>query len=109
MTEKFIYVTYIRTTAEKLWDALTKPEFNREYWFGSHQDCRWEQDANWELRRADGTLTDSGHVLEIDRPHRLVLSWRNEFRPELAAEGRNPRQLHPRAARRPHDQTDRHP
>jgi uncharacterized protein YndB with AHSA1/START domain len=87
MTERFIYVTYIRTTAEKLWDALTKPEFNREYWFGSHQDCRWEQDANWELRRADGTLTDSGRVLEIDPPHRLVLSWRNEFRPELAAEG----------------------
>ena len=60
MTEKFIYVTYIRTTAEKLWDALTKPEFTREYWFGSWQDCQWEPDAAWKLRFDDGTLTDSG-------------------------------------------------
>jgi uncharacterized protein YndB with AHSA1/START domain len=87
MTETFIYVTYIRTTAEKLWDALTKPEFTREYWFGSSQDCQWETDSAWKLVFADGTLTDSGRVLEIDRPNRLVLSWRNEFRPELAAEG----------------------
>ena len=27
---KFVYVIYIRTTAEKLWEALTKPEFNRK-------------------------------------------------------------------------------
>ncbi len=87
MTERFIYVTYIRTTAEKLWDALTKPEFTREYWFGSHQDCQWEPGAAWNLVLGDGTLTDRGRVLEIDRPNRLVLAWRNEFRPELAAEG----------------------
>ena len=31
---KFVYVTYIRTTPEKLWDALTKPEFTRQYWVG---------------------------------------------------------------------------
>ena len=31
---KFVYVTYIRTSAEKLWEALTKPEFTRQYWFG---------------------------------------------------------------------------
>jgi uncharacterized protein YndB with AHSA1/START domain len=35
----------------------------------------------------DGRVGDSGEVLEIDRPRRLVLSWRNEFKPELRAEG----------------------
>jgi uncharacterized protein YndB with AHSA1/START domain len=87
MTERFIYVTYIRTTADKLWDALTKPEFTREYWFGSHQDCAWEPDAAWNLAFADGTVTDRGRVLEIDRPNRLVLSWRHALRPELTEEG----------------------
>ena len=35
----------------------------------------------------DGMLTDSGEVLEIEPPRRPVLKWRNEFRPELKAEG----------------------
>ena len=32
--DRFVYVTFIRTSPEKLWDALTKPEFTRQYWFG---------------------------------------------------------------------------
>ena len=84
---KFVYVTYIRTTPEKLWEALTKPEFTRQYWFGVWQECSWEKGARWQLKRRDGTVADAGEVVEIDRPRLLVLSWRNEFRPELKAEG----------------------
>ncbi len=36
---------------------------------------------------ADGRIGDSGEVVEIDKPRRLVLRWRNEFLPELRAEG----------------------
>ncbi len=39
---KYVYVTYIRTTPQKLWDALTKPEFQKQYWFGMHQETDWE-------------------------------------------------------------------
>ncbi len=85
--DKFLYVTYIRTTPEKLWDALTKPEFTRAYWFGVSHECDWEVGSPWRLVFSDGRLADSGEVLEIDRPRRLVLSWRNEFRPEVKAEG----------------------
>ena len=43
---KFVYVTYIRTTPEKLWRALTAPEFTRQYWAGTWQDCTWEKGAS---------------------------------------------------------------
>lgn len=39
----FVYVTYIRTTPEKLWRALLDPEFTRQYWVGTWQDCTWQQ------------------------------------------------------------------
>ncbi len=87
MTERFVYVTYIRTTPEKLWDALLKPEFTRVYWYGIWQDCEWKKGASWKMMHPDGRVTDAGEVLEIEKPRRLVLKWRNEFRPELKAEG----------------------
>ena len=84
---KFVYVTYIRTTPEKLWRALTEPEITRQFFVETWQDCAWKKGASWRLIIPDGSVTDSGEVLEIDPPRRLVLSWRNEFKPELKGEG----------------------
>jgi uncharacterized protein YndB with AHSA1/START domain len=84
---RFVYITYIRTTPAKLWQALTDPEFTRLYWWGTTQDCGWTAGAPWRLSKADGSLMDSGEVLEIDPPRKLVLSWRNEFDPALREEG----------------------
>jgi uncharacterized protein YndB with AHSA1/START domain len=84
---QFVYVTYIRTTPEKLWQALTHPEFNRQFFFGTTQESEWKPGASWRLMIPDGRVADSGEVLEIDPPRRLVLKWRNEFMPELRAEG----------------------
>ncbi|MFZ5791791.1 MAG: SRPBCC family protein [Pseudomonadota bacterium] len=84
---RFVYVTYIRTTPEKLWDALLKPEFTRAYWFGIWQDCAWEKGASWKMMYPDGRVGDTGEVVEIERPKRLVLKWRHELRPELREEG----------------------
>ena len=39
---KFVYVTYITTTPEKLWQALTDPEFIRRFWFGVKAECDWK-------------------------------------------------------------------
>jgi uncharacterized protein YndB with AHSA1/START domain len=83
----FVYVSYIRTTPEKLWDALTDPAFTRNYWSGCWHDSTWEAGASWKLMIPDGRVGDSGEVLESDRPRRLVLRWRNQFIPELHDEG----------------------
>jgi uncharacterized protein YndB with AHSA1/START domain len=85
--DRFIYVTYIRTTQEKLWTALREPEFTRQYFFGAMLESDWKPDSAWRMVHPDGKVTDSGKVIEIDPPRRLVLSWRNEFMPELTAEG----------------------
>ena len=42
MSSKFVYVIYIRTTPEKLWEALTKPEFMRQYWYNAWAECDWK-------------------------------------------------------------------
>jgi uncharacterized protein YndB with AHSA1/START domain len=83
----FVYVTYIRTTQERLWAALTTPDFMKQYWFGMDFVTDWQQGSPWRLMFTDGRMADSGEILEIDPPNRLVLKWRNEFRPELTAEG----------------------
>jgi len=84
---RFVYVTYIRTTPEKLWQALLDPEFTRKYWVETWQECEWKQGASWRMMKPDGQVADSGEVLEIDPPRRLVLKWRNEFKPEMRVEG----------------------
>jgi uncharacterized protein YndB with AHSA1/START domain len=83
----YVYVTYIRTTPDKLWAALTKPEFTRQYWFGVTVESDWKAGSPWRMSYADGRVTDAGEILEADPPKRLVIKWRNEFKPELAAEG----------------------
>jgi len=84
---RFVYVTYIRTTPEKLWQALTRPEFTEQYWFGSRLESDWRSGSSWRLEFPDGRVADAGEVLEVDPPRRVVLRWRNEFRPELKADG----------------------
>jgi uncharacterized protein YndB with AHSA1/START domain len=83
----FIYVTFIRTTPEKLWAALTTSEFISQYWFGMNIESDWKVGSPWKLIYPDGRIADTGEILEFDPPRRLVLKWRNEFRPELKAEG----------------------
>ena len=84
---KFVYVTFIRTTPERLWDALTKPEFTRVYWYDMWQDCDWQEGSSWKMMFPDGRIADQGTILVSERPKRLVISWRNEWKPELKSEG----------------------
>ena len=84
----FIYVTYIRTTPEKLWSALTDDvEFMKRYWFGVHCESQWTAGAAWKMVSVDGSISDAGEILEAEPPKRLVIRWQHQKRPELKAEG----------------------
>ena len=83
----FVYVTYIRTTPEKLWSALTDMEFMRQYWFGVHCESGWTAGSPWKMVYPDGQVCDSGEIIESEPPRRLVIRWTHQLKPELKAEG----------------------
>jgi uncharacterized protein YndB with AHSA1/START domain len=84
----FIYVTYIRTTPEKLWSALTDDvEFMKQYWFGTHCESEWTAGSSWKMVYADGHVSDAGQIVEAEPPRRLVIRWEHQAKPELKAEG----------------------
>ena len=84
---KFVYAIFVRTTADKLWDGLTKPEFTRKFWCEVTMESEWKKGSSWRMLAPEGRVADAGEVLEIDRPRKLVLSWQHELMPELRAEG----------------------
>ena len=84
----FHYVTYIRTTPEKLWSALTDDvEFMKQYWFGVRCESKWTAGSSWKMVSSDGGITDAGEIVEAVRPRRLVIRWKHQKNPELTAEG----------------------
>ena len=74
-TNDFIYTTYINSTPEKVWAAITNPEFTRQYWV--HENISdWKKGSEWKhMNRESGNVMVIGKVLESDPPKRLVLSW----------------------------------
>ena len=84
----FVYVTYIRTTPEKLWSALTDDvEFMKQYWFGTHCESQWTAGSSWKLVSSDDQIFDAGEIVEAEPPRRLVIRWQHQTKPELKAEG----------------------
>lgn len=74
---EFVYVTYIATTTEQLWAALTSGEFTKKYWYNRRIASNWQ--AGWPVRFFDGdsdVVTDDGVVLESDPPKRLSYTFR---------------------------------
>jgi uncharacterized protein YndB with AHSA1/START domain len=83
----FVYVTYIRTTPDTLWSALTSAEFAQKYWLGTRPEAEWKAGGSWKLIYPDGRVTDTGQIIDFEPGKRLSIRWRNEFRPELKEEG----------------------
>lgn len=74
----FVYVTYILSTPEKVFEAITKPEVAKRYW-GHENVSDWKTGSRWEHVRAndDRTVELVGNVIEVSPPTRLVISWAN--------------------------------
>lgn len=83
--QDFVYVTYIKTTPEKLWDALTTPAFTRQYWFGIDVTSDWKVGSPMTYMR-DGRVLTSGKVLAADRPRLLSYTFHAEHDVEMAKE-----------------------
>jgi uncharacterized protein YndB with AHSA1/START domain len=81
---EFVYVTYIETTPEKLWEALTSSEFSKRYWWDTSVVSDWKVGSPVALEWR-GKVTDTGVIVEADPPQRLSYTWSNtseEFRNE---------------------------
>ena len=79
----YVYVTYIRTTPEKAWQAFTEVEVMRQWWVDPKGGCvrvnvsDWKPGSDWKHQRADGSnIVDIlGKVIEFTPPKRMVLTW----------------------------------
>jgi len=74
-----VFVTYIATTADKLWAALTQGDFTRQYFFGRRMESDWKQGSTWKLFMEDGRLDCHGIVLECDPPRWLAFTWKVDW------------------------------
>ncbi|HEX8967906.1 MAG TPA: SRPBCC domain-containing protein, partial [Chloroflexota bacterium] len=84
---KQVYQIFIRATPHQVWDAITRPEFTAQYFFGSR--VATDGTAGTPIRHyaPDGTtIWGDDVIVEADPPRRLVHTWRSLYDPELAAE-----------------------
>jgi uncharacterized protein YndB with AHSA1/START domain len=77
-TISFVYVTYVLSTPEKVFEAITRPDVARRYW-GHENVSDWKPGSKWEHVRANDERSVElvGKVVEISPPSRLVMTWAN--------------------------------
>jgi uncharacterized protein YndB with AHSA1/START domain len=79
---KLVYTTYIRSTPEKVWTAITQPEFTRQYWGGMTNVSDWKKGSKWEHHNPEHEVWIMGAVTESKPPKRLVLTWADPDKPK---------------------------
>ena len=84
---RFLYLTYIRAPAQKVWDALTDPAQNRLFWSGYHQESSWQVGADFAIVGAEGNAWDTGKVLAFDPPRHFRVTWNHQHDAAMKAEG----------------------
>lgn len=85
---QFVYVSYIATTPERLWAALTQGEFTKKYWYGRRIESEWKRGSPVTFYDHDTSVkTDGGVVLESEPFRRLVYTFRPEFSDEARKMG----------------------
>ena len=83
-----VFEIYVKTTPERLWEAITDPEQRAVYNFGARQESDWQPGSRYEMTHpAGGVLLGEGEILEVDPPRRLVQSFTALWSEEAKAEG----------------------
>jgi uncharacterized protein YndB with AHSA1/START domain len=78
-----VFVIYIVTTAERLWEALTNGEITKQYFFGRRMESDWQLGSLFRLLMPDGRIDCQGKVLQSDPPRRLAVTWHVEWIDEM--------------------------
>jgi uncharacterized protein YndB with AHSA1/START domain len=85
-----VYQVLIKASAQQIWDAITKPEFTSQYFYGARVATTGEAGTPFRYYGPDGeTLWGDETILEADPPHKLVVPWRSLYDEEMAAEPRS--------------------
>jgi uncharacterized protein YndB with AHSA1/START domain len=79
---EFVYVIYIETTPEKLWEALTNSEISKRYWDGTEVRSDWKVGSPFALVK-DGKTYDTGEILAADPPRLLSYTFKHELFEEM--------------------------
>jgi uncharacterized protein YndB with AHSA1/START domain len=74
-TPAIVYVIYIASTPEKVWQALTSAEFSRQYFSGLAVELEQRQGGAFAVRLPDGSVHIGGEVIECEPPRRLTITW----------------------------------
>jgi uncharacterized protein YndB with AHSA1/START domain len=83
-----VFEIYIKTTPERLWEAITDSEMRRRYWFGVGVNTDWTPGSRYEGRHPmNPSVIHDGENLEVDRPHRLVQSFNALWSDDARAQG----------------------
>ena len=73
---KFVYVTYIAASPEKVWEALTKADISEKYWFGYRVTADGKAGERMTAFNPAGQKAHDDPIVESDPPHRLVYGWK---------------------------------
>ena len=84
---RFLYISYIRAPAQKVFAALTDPAQNKLFWSGYHQESSWEVGADFAIVGAEGNAWDTGKVLAFDPPRHFQVTWLHQHDAAMKAEG----------------------
>jgi len=84
---KQVYEVFINASPERIWEALTSPEFTQQYFHGTRVESDLRPGSPFLYHSGDGSsVLVEGEVVESDPPRRLVHTWRMLYEPELAAD-----------------------
>ena len=82
-----VYQVYINASPEKVWQAITNPEFTTRYFYGSYVESTFEPKAKLTHYTGDrSAVMVEGEIIEADPPHRLVHSWKLRYDPKFAGD-----------------------
>jgi len=81
-----VFEVEIKSTPEKIWEAITSPDWTQRYFFGTAVRSDFRRSSKVEWQNPDGSTACDGEIVEIDAPRRLVTTWRSLWAPELAPE-----------------------